>query len=247
MERPVIYTYEDAAVFVRDFVEYLKANDSSFSLRRLARDAEIKSHAHILQVIEGKTPLNTVLAHKLSRGLALDRFEHAYFLGLAQGSILGMVEVEDGATVNVFDMIVLGLTGHPQFKPDPEWMSEMTNGAISVADISESVVKLLTLNLIRMKRGVWGVDNEKTALFFRIKNETTVSRLSTHRDISRLIAVDHLKTNSYISAVRTTPVEASKILMKLVEGVNEAMAASKGQPDCRNYLIYGLLNEVTKT
>lgn len=81
IERPVVFTYHDYRLFLKDWLAYRKANQSGFSLRNLAKQAGLAA-GYLPMILNGKRPLTQHALSRLSPFLGLSPSEQSYLESL---------------------------------------------------------------------------------------------------------------------------------------------------------------------
>jgi uncharacterized protein (TIGR02147 family) len=82
-ERPEIFEYHDYRKFLADWLAFKKASQSSFSLRRLAKEAGLAS-GYLPMVLGGQRPLSHAAWGKLAPHMGLTPREKGFFENLLQ-------------------------------------------------------------------------------------------------------------------------------------------------------------------
>lgn len=97
-ERPVVFTYHDYRLFLKDWLAYRRASQSGFSLRTLARQAGMAA-GYLPMILSGKRPLTPQMLSRLSNFLGLSASEQSYLASLTEfgtaaspGARLGALE-----------------------------------------------------------------------------------------------------------------------------------------------------------
>ncbi|MGK5084550.1 TIGR02147 family protein [Bdellovibrionota bacterium FG-1] len=162
--RPEIFGYHEYREFIRDWLAYTKARQSSNSLRSLALHSGL-SVSNLSMILSGKRNLSIKTALKLASALKLNRREQDYFEALI---LLGNATIQEERVaaferMNRFKdyrssnqketevfrylthwyyVVIREMTGLPGFKPDPSWIQDRLQESVSQREI-EVALKFL--------------------------------------------------------------------------------------------------------
>jgi uncharacterized protein (TIGR02147 family) len=171
MEKPFIYDCQSFGAILAVWLEWLKKTNPKFSLRWAAGRLGLKSHAHLVRLVEGDKHPSDELLHKLATllDLTVDEFAFARTLAdldrtkrpderafiiekldtLRKSAPDVLLQLEAFAAIAhwhhlaIFEMITL-----PDFQCDPQWIAARLGHAITAAEVSESLVRLKKIGLV---------------------------------------------------------------------------------------------------
>ena len=168
--KPNIQNYHDYLEFLKDWTEYLKEQESGFSLRKIAKEAGIAS-GYLSMCFGRKRKLSLKFYEKIKPFLKLSVKEKR-FLDLLQ--IIAESEVAKERAQALADLqklkdykenhqseletyqylshwyyvVIRELVNLPEFKNEPAWIQERLRGRISQKEITESFKFLLKFGFI---------------------------------------------------------------------------------------------------
>lgn len=171
LTEPDVLQYTNFRVFLRDYYEFKKKTQPSFSLRFFAEKAGLSSHAHLKLTIDGKRNITKGTVLKLIQGLGLEKQRAAYFESLVffnqaqsdtekqvyyaqllKASPRSRLHKMDKAQFRVFrewhHTVILEMVAMKGFKPIPDWVSKKLHGLVTPAQVTESFELLLELGLL---------------------------------------------------------------------------------------------------
>lgn len=160
-QRPDIFTYHDHLALLRDWVAYLKASQSKFSLRSLAKQAGIAS-GYLPMVLKGSRPLSAAALAKLIPHLSLNASEQSFLdcllvLGTSDSHEARMSALERMRRFSQFRQQNLQETAAyqylthwyyvairematvPGFRDDPQWIQEQLRFQVPLKDIKDTL------------------------------------------------------------------------------------------------------------
>jgi uncharacterized protein (TIGR02147 family) len=163
--RPDLFRYHDHLAFLKDWLAYLKASQSGFSLRFLGRQAGLAS-GYLPMVLNGKRQITHKALSKLMPYLGLNPSEQSYLENLLSLSTSDSHEVRVGAVErmqrfprfqknNPQDTQVYEYLSHwyyvairemalnAGFKADPRWIQEQLRFAVPLNEIETALEFLL--------------------------------------------------------------------------------------------------------
>jgi uncharacterized protein (TIGR02147 family) len=125
-QRPSIFEYWDIRQFIKDYVRYLKYEES-LSLRQLAKVFGLKNAGHLSLVLAGKRPIGIPLIKKFERAFRLQPEESKCFFtlyeySLADGDVerrrlqLALIAQQKHFKIKKIDSVVAHFLGQWQFQ-----------------------------------------------------------------------------------------------------------------------------------
>ncbi|WP_407442018.1 TIGR02147 family protein [Fibrobacter sp.] len=171
LTEPDVLQYTNFRVYLRDYYEYKKKTQPSFSLRFFADKAGLSSHAHLKLTIDGKRNITKSTVTKLIHGLGLinqraayfenlvffnqaetDEEKKAYYEQLVKSSPRSKLHKMDKAQFRIFrewhHSVILEMVGLRGFKAIPDLVSKKLHGMVTPAQVQESLDLLLELGLL---------------------------------------------------------------------------------------------------
>ena len=168
---PDVLKYTNYRVYLRDYYEFKKKTVPAFSLRFFAEKAGLSSHAHLKLTIDGKRNITKNTVIKLSHGLGLENQRAAYFESLVffnqaqtdadkqvyyaqllKASPRSKLHKMDKAQFRIFrewhHSAILEMVALKDFRPIPDWISKRLRGAVTPAQVTESLKLLVELGLL---------------------------------------------------------------------------------------------------
>ena len=161
MSRPIIYRYFEFEEFLTDWFEYMKKNQSKFSLRELAKKASI-STGYLPMVLTGKRKLTSKMLNKIIPHLNLKMDEEVHLelmvqLKNASGQeakmrYLRMMEQSSHYQkhnsheseayrylTHWYYVAIREMTAFSNFQDDPEWIAQRLNDKVSKPEIIKAL------------------------------------------------------------------------------------------------------------
>lgn len=171
LSEPDVLEYTNFRVYLRDYYEYKKKTQPSFSLRFFADKAGLSSHAHLKLTIDGKRNITKNTVTKLIHGLGLinqraayfenlvffnqaetDEEKKAYYEQLIKCSPRSKLHKMDKAQFRIFrewhHSVILEMVGLRGFKAIPDLISKKLRGMVTPGQVQESLNLLLELGLL---------------------------------------------------------------------------------------------------
>ncbi len=168
---PDVLKYTNYRVYLRDYYEFKKKTVPAFSLRFFAEKAGLSSHAHLKLTIDGKRNITKNTVIKLIHGLGLENQRAAYFESLVffnqaqtdadkqvyyaqllKASPRSKLHKMDKAQFRIFrewhHSAILEMVALKDFRPIPDWISKRLRGAVTPAQVTESLKLLVELGLL---------------------------------------------------------------------------------------------------
>ena len=81
-----VYSYKDPISYIKDFIEFKRHSDSSFSLRKWALEIGFSSPATLIEILKGNKSLRPAVVKSIIGNIGLDKSEYSYFLSLVAKS-----------------------------------------------------------------------------------------------------------------------------------------------------------------
>jgi uncharacterized protein (TIGR02147 family) len=191
----------------------LQKADSTFSVRKWAKEMELKSHSLLAMLLQGKRDIRIQHWEFLKKGLELPTGEQAYFQTLIQYSNCKTIEEkslingflqdlhpgDNFATKDVSEyiaisnwvyMAILAMTELKDFKGTEEEICVRLGGKVVISEIRSAMIRLLDLKLVK-----WSEDGKLEATFNRVTSKNDVANEGVkeyHRQVLDLakIAID---------------------------------------------------------
>ena len=171
LTEPDVLQYTNFRVYLRDYYEYKKKTQPSFSLRFFAEKAGLSSHAHLKLTIDGKRNITKGTVLKLIQGLGLEKQRAAYFESLVffnqaqndaekqiyyaqllKASPRSKLHKMDKAQFRIFrewhHSVILEMVALKGFRPIPDWVSRKLRGMVTPSQVQESFDLLMELGLL---------------------------------------------------------------------------------------------------
>lgn len=169
---PDIRGYSDYRVFLKDFFEHKKKENSNYSHRVFIRKAQMSSPSHLKMVIDGKRNLTGKTIKKYITAIGLKKKEASFFsllvnynqeqnheekIGLFQEIMQerrkkGLSDIEEAQ----YDFLskwhyvaIYCLLDLKDFKNDPSWISSKIKKKVSTQNIEKALSELRRLGLIK--------------------------------------------------------------------------------------------------
>ncbi len=169
--RPNVFTYESYRLFLKDWLEYLKRRDANFSIRELARQADI-SHGYIPMIINSTQAISQKTLAKVLPHMALtpgeqscirylctiedseNQTEKAEALSKLQGlKIFQESCFEEAQTYRYlsqwYHVAIREMAGMQGFSLDPKWIQKNLKKKVPIADIRIGVEFLLETGYLK--------------------------------------------------------------------------------------------------
>lgn len=185
-----------------DFLASKQKEDSSYSVRKWARDMELKGHSLLVMLLQGKRKLRIQHCEFLSKNMNLNSNERSYLQTLIQynnatgieekkhiASLLGDLHpgenfksqdvAEFTAIADWIHMAIMAMTELKDFKGTEEQIAVLLGGKVKITEIRSALIRLMDLKLL-----VW---NEEGKLV------PTLTELSTKDDVSSAGAREYHK------------------------------------------------------
>ena len=164
-ERPDLFLYQDHLSFLKDWLAYLKASQSGFSLRYLGRQAGLAS-GYLPMVLSGKRLITHKALRKLMPYMFLSASEQSYLENLLSLSTSDSHEVKVDAVermrrfpryqknnpqdLKVFEYLthwyyvaIREMALNAEFKADPVWIQENLRFPVPLHEIKHALEFLL--------------------------------------------------------------------------------------------------------
>jgi uncharacterized protein (TIGR02147 family) len=171
---PRVLEFEDYHLFLRAFFDAKKGANPSFSYRRFAQLAGIKSSNYLLLVMNGKRRLSPAMARAVAKAMKLDKAEADYFVALvklercktpeeraeinltrkvaAQKIVSHILPVEKAEYLSVwYYPLIRELAFLPDFVAKPAWIADKLRGLVTEKQAERTIEVLVNL-------GLWSTD-----------------------------------------------------------------------------------------
>jgi uncharacterized protein (TIGR02147 family) len=269
MKKPIIFKYHNYREFLRDWLGYLKSNQSQLSLRNLARRSGI-SVSLISMIIKGERSMTTKQFEKISPFLKLDASEQSYLKQLIllidgksaeeKGNALKKLqrfqsyqtlhseELEVHQYLSKWYYVVLReMINLSNFKKDANWVRTKLKKNLRTYEINESFRFLEKNGFIEIgKNGV--IKAEKT-----VKCSEGIFKLSLsdfHKQMLKLASdsIDQIKTEERLILGHTVALtntqfkEVKNIMIETLKKIEEISNKKNDDEKKENVYHIGLLN-----
>lgn len=168
-ECPQIGHYEDYRSYLRDYFQFKKSGNRSFSLRVFSRLTGYRSSNFLKLVMDGKRNLSMPGVERLQKALALDRDESRFFRNLvlfnqaanpeekqfyARELLATPLDVPPLSRARYeywtqwYYAVIRELVNLPGFSADPQWIASTLQPSITPQQAEAAVRKLLLLGFL---------------------------------------------------------------------------------------------------
>jgi uncharacterized protein (TIGR02147 family) len=204
--RPDIFSYNDHLAFLKDWVAYLKATQSRFSLRSLAKLAGLAS-GYLPMVLNGTRPLSAAALAKMIPHLGLNANEQSFLeslliLGTSDSHDVRMMALERMKKFSQFRsnneketaayqylthwyyVAIREMATLKDFNEDPEWIQQKLRFQVSLKEVKEALEFLFKYKFLER-----GKDGKILAPTEALNCQGGVYRVGLshfHREIMRL-------------------------------------------------------------
>lgn len=232
-DRPEIYSYRDARLFVADLCTWKKCVERGFSYRKLVQLADLGSPGYIQTYLSGARNLAAPTAHKLAEALLLSTDESEYFVilvaftqaeensektkwleQLLQLAVRKGTGQLDAARLSYFTdwyiPAIHTMASLEGFKTEPAWIAGRLNPSVPVRDVRRAIDILVELGIfVNTKEGL----QVKEA---RLKTHDKIQSLwirEYHRSMIRLAerAIDSWPRGEHALGALTVTVPEDKL------------------------------------
>jgi uncharacterized protein (TIGR02147 family) len=171
--RPSIFRYHDYREFLKDFIEYKRAGDSKFSLRSVAKKANLTA-AYLSMILKGVRSLSPKAFERLFPVLGLNVSERSYLSSLVKLAdsksmkqrfeALERLQLYQGYKQenpkdleaykylsNWYYVAIREMAMLPDFKLDAEWIQSRLGQYVLLNDIQKAIDFLLSQGLIEKR------------------------------------------------------------------------------------------------
>ncbi len=183
MAKPELLHYTQYRLYLKDWLEAAKAEDSAFSLRAFAKTAGFSGHGHLRFILEGernltkRSLLKLVLALELPKGRAqyfenLVFFNQArthqeknhYYQELVKDRKATAFRRLEATQFEIFSQwhhtAIRELVGTADFRPHPDWIARRLQPPIEAKEAEASLKLLLQAGLIAKTANGYKVADE---------------------------------------------------------------------------------------
>ncbi len=235
-----VFSYDNPRQFLLDSLAERQAREPGFSVRALARDMELKSHALLVMLLQGKRPLRVKHAGFLAKGFGLSSQERLYLQALIQFDSaedpeeqqlcrlwlsdlnpehdFQIHETSEYAVISQWlHMVILAMTELRDFSPAADKIAKRLKGKVSVHEVRAALTRLFDLKLLQLR------ENGRV--------ESSFQRVTTKDDVVNLAARQYHKEMSDLAkaAVDELPIELAKeMIRKFRASVAKAVSSNPG-------------------
>ncbi len=169
-----LINYQNYRTYLQDILKDRVAQNSSYSLRALARDLGLKA-PHLSEVLNSKKGLSVDSANKIAEALNHDKRERSYFCDLVSAADARSLQTRKMAQIRIYKerskvdynplspdifkvvadwyhFAILELATLPNFKNDPQLIAEKLE--VSFNDVVPAIARLVRLGLLIEKNGM---------------------------------------------------------------------------------------------
>lgn len=258
-KKPNIFEYDDYRKFLRDLYGYLKLQNRKFSLRYFSRVAGFKTHSFLKEVIDGNSNLSEESIAKFAQGFKFSIPELEFFKNLVlfnqarsteEKQIYAKEIIRSRSYKKIYPLkdsqlrycsrwyyvVVREMANLPEFKEDPQWISDNILPAITPKQAQEALDELVKLGLL--KRDEKGKIVQTNTILASVDEVFSALVTQFHREFMKKASesIDLVpRENRDISSVtfRVSTQTAKKIKEKIQNFRNELMeeASQDSQPE----------------
>ncbi len=188
-----IFNYASPRQFLLDTLSSKQKLDPEFSVRKWAKEMDLKSHTLLVMLLQGTRPLRVKHAAFLAKGLRLSSQEKLYLQALIQfegaedpeekslyelwlsdlnpGKEFRTKEVDEFMVISHWvHMAILAITQLRDFESSAQWIHARLKSKVEISEINAALTRLLSLGLL--------VKNKEGKL------EATFNRVTTRDDVA---------------------------------------------------------------
>lgn len=171
MEAINVYNYQDPRQLLLDALAEMQKERPELSVRKWAREMELKSHSLLVMLLQGKRPLRVQHTTFLSKGLGLSTNEQMYFQTLVQYQNADTIEEKNLISTFLTDlhpggefksreldefevlsnwihMTILAMTQLRDFKGTEEEVCKLLGGKVTINEVRAAMTRLMNLDLL---------------------------------------------------------------------------------------------------
>ncbi len=256
--RPDPLTFHTPRAFLRDYLEYLKAEDPKFSLRKLSEAAGL-ANGFLPMFLSGKRNFSMQSAQRILRHLKLDARESKYFLLISELALastpeirleildrLHRMEIYQEKNSKEFEVhqylkrwyyvAIRELSLLSDFTDDPQWIKKRLRGRMTLNEIKVALQFLKEHEFIQQKDGVFFKNDDKE--IDCLDGIFKISLSTFHRQMLELTAdsIDQINGKQRIVLGNTMPLrnidvaEVQRILSNALDQI-QALEPKDGSGD----------------
>ena len=193
MEIISVYNYRDPRQFLLDHLASRQGLDENFSVRKWAKEMELKSHSLLVLLLQGKRNIRIQHCDFIKKAVALEHNEFTYLKTLVKFTNAKTIEEKklmedflhdlhpgDGFTskevaefIVISDwvyMAIMAMTDLKDFKGTEEEILERLGNRATPHEVRSAMIRLMDLKLV-----TWSDDGKLTPTFRRISTRDDIS------------------------------------------------------------------------
>ncbi len=167
-----IYHYTNPRQYLLDYLSARQLNEKTFSVRKWAKEMELKSHSLLVMLLQGKRQLRIQHCHFLLRGLSFSLNESAYFEAIIQYQNAKTIEektfiaklmneLNPGREVKTKEvlefkiisgwvhMAIMAMTELKDFRGTETEIHRLLAGKLTLSEIRAALTRLLDMELLK--------------------------------------------------------------------------------------------------
>ncbi|MAX67401.1 MAG: hypothetical protein CME66_10740 [Halobacteriovoraceae bacterium] len=167
-----IYHYTNPRQYLLDYLSARQLNEKTFSVRKWAKEMELKSHSLLVMLLQGKRQLRIQHCHFLLRGLSFTLNESAYFEAIIQYQNAKTIEektfiaklmneLNPGREVKTKEvlefkiisgwvhMAIMAMTELKDFRGTETEIHRLLAGKLTLSEIRAALTRLLDMELLK--------------------------------------------------------------------------------------------------
>lgn len=165
MKKPNLFQYHNYRLFLKDWFEFLKFQDATFSLKKIAENVGL-SHGYFHNVLNNKSSMSIKALNQLESNLKLNKTEHSYLAHLIELTDAETLQEQQRAYEKILkfrkykSLNSKGISGHKflskwyhvairemadlkGFSVDPKWIAKRLEYKVPSKEIKEALQFLL--------------------------------------------------------------------------------------------------------
>lgn len=253
---PLVYSYTDSRQYLGDYYDRIKKEHPLFSLRAWARQMGFKGHTSLSFLLSGQRPIRPIHVGKIVKGLKLKNDEESYFRNLVHFESAETAEKKDFYRIQMellhpgkdfifleterfrlvadwFHMAILEMTRLKGFQGTAEWIARKLFFAVPVDKVSEALIRLKNLKLLKDDNGTLVKTNERLTT---PRDRASESIREHHKQVLKnaMLAIDEQSVDErfFNSFALTTDIstlpEAKELIRKFREDLSKLMEKNPG-------------------
>ncbi|MDP7319921.1 MAG: TIGR02147 family protein [Bacteriovoracaceae bacterium] len=167
-----IYHYTNPRQYLLDYLSARQLNEKTFSVRKWAKEMELKSHSLLVMLLQGKRQIRIQHSHFLLRGLSFTLNESAYFEAIIQYQNAKTIEektfiaklmneLNPGREVKTKEvlefkiisgwvhMAIMAMTELKDFRGTETEIHRLLAGKLTLSEIRAALTRLLDMELLK--------------------------------------------------------------------------------------------------